>query len=476
MTFYDQKFGTATNAPKRPAPKSPRIAPKAPSPAPKLAVSPSSSKRRATLAYGALLTFSFLYYARPEDFVPGMGAVPVGKISGGLALAGLLLSWGRLKTKMPLVIKLVLLLLVHMCITVPLAFWRGGALDVIMNQFSKAVIVALLISMIVSQMGELRRLLWVQASAVAVMTIASIVVHPAAPGGGTMRLWGLGGVFSNPNDFAINIAINFPLALAFLIGGKGILRKLVWAVALAFLLYGVIATYSRSGLIAMVMCFVICVWEFGIRGKRPQVIVGAIAILLVAVGVAITTPHYLTRLSTLVEGGDVQGSGDHGSLDARRELLWESIHVTLQHPIFGVGPGNFQAITESWHVTHNTYTELSSETGLPGLALFLVILGLTFRNLSKVRKSPGFKSDPEMQLFTNALRSGLAAYIVGAAFASTAYTLFPYFMVGYAAALYRISQTAEAAQPSPTIEPALAYTNKRAANGSQRQRSLINSY
>ena len=470
MTFYDQKFGSHTRRPKAEA-IVPKAANAAPVPKPSLAAT-FTPQRRSTLAYGALLTFSFLYYARPEDFIPGMAAIPVGKISGGLALAGLLLSWGRTKTKMPLVIKLVLVLLVDMCITIPFAFWRAGAYDVVVNQFSKSAMVAVLVGMIVSSIGELRRLLWVQAASVSVMTIASIIVHPASPAGGTTRLWGLGGVFSNPNDFAINIAINFPLCLAFFLGTKGILKRLIWAVTLLFLLYGVIATYSRSGLIAMLICFMICVWEFGIRGKRPQVVVAAIAVLFVGVGVAISTPRYVIRLSTLIEGGDVSGSMDHGSLDARRELLMDSIRVTMQHPIFGVGPGNFQAYTQSWHVTHNTYTELSSEAGIPALALFLTILVLTFRNLAKIRKTSGHEGNPQVQLFTNALRAGTTAYIVAAAFASTSYTLFPYFMVAYVAALYKISSSPEILQNQQPVGTSLKPRNAQNTYGKQDQQSL----
>jgi O-antigen ligase len=472
MTFYDQKFGPATIA------KKPMVTPKPAAPPQK----PTSVRQtftnsaklvagRPKLAYGALLTFSFLYYARPEDFIPGMAIIPVGKISGGLALTGLLLSWGRLKTKMPLVIKLVLVLFAHMCLTVPFAFWRGGAFQVVRDDFSKAVIVALLISMIVSSMYDLRRLLWVQAVSVAVMTIASIIIHPQTTLTGQYRLWGLGGVFSNPNDFAINIAINFPLCLAFFCASRGILKKVLWGGGLLFLLYGVIATYSRSGLIAMVICFLICVWEFGIRGKRPQVVAAAIFVVMLGVAVGLTKTNYTARLKTLVEGGDVENSGDHGSLDARRELLMESIQVSLQHPIFGVGPGNFQAVTQSWHVTHNTYTELSSEAGLPALALFLAIILLTFRNLRHVSNSPAFKTDPQLRLFTSAFRAGMFAYIVGAAFASTTYNLFPYFMVGYVAALYRIglSSQPEPVQSEPTgrgsssVSNAMPYKNRQAS-------------
>lgn len=443
MTFYDQKFG---KPPRTTIPQvAPARTPTAAEPAPVKKIpwtGAENTKKRTTLAYSALLTFSFLYFARPEDFIPGMAAIPVGKISGGLALLGLILSWGKLKAKMPLAIKLVIVLLLHMCVTVVFAFWRGGALDVIENQFSKAAMVAVLVAMIVNTTDELGKLLWVQSVSIAVMTIASIVIHPAGVGGGT-RLWGLGGVFSNPNDLAINIAINFPLCLALLLKAKGVIRKLIWAVALICLLYGVLATYSRSGLIAMVVCFIICVWEFGFKGKRPAVVVAAIFIMMAGTAVGLSNPKYVARVKTLVQGGDVEDSGDKGSLDARRELLMESIRVTFQHPVFGVGPGNFQAITESWHVTHNTYTELSSETGLPGLGLFLAIIFLTFRSLKKVAQTVAYKNDPKVNLFTNALRAGLTAYIIGAAFASTAYTLFPYFMVAYVSALYKITTAPE---------------------------------
>ena len=427
----------------------------------------SPKRNRTTLAYWASLIFSFLYYARPEDFIPGLSYLPVAKISGGLALLGLVAGWGR-RRKIPLEIKLVLLLFFDLCLTIPFAFWRGGAFDIVVNQFSKAAIVGLLISMIVSTMAELRRLLWVQAAAVAVMTVASITVHP----GDTTRLHALGAAFANPNDFAINVAINFPLCVAFLLAAKGTFKKAVWLIALVAMLYAVIATYSRSGFLAMVICLIICLWEFGIKGKRPQVLVAAFLLGIVGVGFGLTKPNYALRLSTLFEGR-LEGSMDKGSLEARRELLNQSIKLTLQHPLFGVGPGNFQAITESWHVTHNTYTELSSEAGIPALAIFLTIIGLAFRNLRRVRKAPDYQTNSQLRLFTGALWAGLSAYLVGAAFASTAYLLYPYFIVAYVSALRRIEfadSTSEIRQPVPSIQNPRKPENDY---GKKEQQSLV---
>jgi len=469
MTFYDQKFGPSSPA-SRPPVVPQKVAAPAPSAIAKLATAVVPEKQRKTLAYSALLTFSFLYFARPEDFIPGLAVISVGKISGGLALLGLILSWRKLGGKMPLAIKLVLVLLAHMCITVVFAFWRGGAFEVVRDEFSKAAIVAVLVSMIVVTIKELRQLLWVQAVSVSVMTIGAILVHPTV--GGPTRLWGLGGVFSNPNDFAINIAINFPLCLAFFFWTKGILKKLLWGVALLFLMYGVVATYSRSGLIAMVMCFLICLWEFGIRGKRPQLIVAAILVVMAGGAFALTTPKYIARIQTLVEGGDVEGSGDNESLDARRELLMQSIQTSFRYPIFGVGPGNFQAYTRSWHVTHNTYTQLSSETGFPGLALFLAILFLTFRSIRAIRKTPSYRDDPQIRLFASALNAGAGAYIVGALFASTAYTLFPYFVVAYVSALYKICSSPGTIHDKQPVGTSLNSKNTRNSYGKQEQHVL----
>jgi putative inorganic carbon (hco3(-)) transporter len=388
------------------------------------------------MAYSALLIFSILYYVRPEDIIPGLNSIPLSKISGGIALLALIsgLAGNKIKTKFPLELKLLLVLFAHLVITIPFAFWRGGAFATVFEKFSKEVIVALLVTLIVQNIDELRKLILVQAAAVGIMTIVSVIIHP-----GGVRLQGaLGGIFDNPNDLAINIAINWPLCLTFFFFTRGIGKKLFWLVCLLGMLYAVVETYSRSGLMAMIVSVLVCLWEFGIRGKRFPMIIMAGVIGIVGVGIAISTPNYVARVESLVLG-NIEGSGDKGSLEARRELLKESVRLSFQHPLFGVGPGNFPAATESWRVTHNTYTELSAEGGFPALILFVVILGLAFRNVRRVRKTDQYGASKEIQFFTSAMWAGLAAYVVGAAFASTEYELFPYFMVAYTSVLYRLA-------------------------------------
>jgi hypothetical protein len=400
----------------------------------------SDSSARSSLAYRALVLFSLVYFVRPEDFIPGLEIIPIGKITGGLALLALIFVVPPSRRhKLTIELKVLLLLLGHMILCIPFANWRGGAYDTVINKFSKGVIVAILIYMVVTSVKEVRRLLAIQAGTIALVTVASVIIHRTEFG----RLMGIQkGILENPNDLAINIAINFPLCLAFLFAAKTARAKVFWAVSLVFMAAAVVATYSRSGLLAMIVTVAICIWEFGIKGKRRAVLVTAVFVGFIAVAVVFATPNYLLRIESLAFG-NIEGSGDHGSLEARQELLKDSLTLMVHHPVLGIGPGNFESYTGTWRVAHNTYTELGAETGLPGLFLFVLMLILTIRKIRRVRKLPGYQSSEDIRLWTSALWAAMAAYMAGAMFSSTEYNLFPYFMVGYVCAVYQIASLPE---------------------------------
>src|ERR1035437_8494809 len=190
----------------------------------------------------------------------------------------------------------------------------------------------------------------------------------------------------------------------------------------------------------------------------------AVFIGMVTVGVVVVTPNYLIRVESIVRG-DIEGSGDKGSLEARQELLKESVKLMVRHPIFGVGPGNFSSYTLTWRVAHNTYTELGAEAGIPAVFLFLLMLGLTLRKIRRVRKLPGYESSENIRLWAIGLWAAMAAYMAGAMFASTQYTLFPYFMVGYISALYQIASVPQDMSRSPQGEISIGGKGKYGNGG-----------
>jgi O-antigen ligase len=255
----------------------------------------------------------------------------------------------------------------------------------------------------------------------------------------------LGGVFENPNDLAISIALNFPLAFAFFLLAKGPMRKTWWALSVLIMLTGMVLTYSRSGFLAMLVAGVICLWQFGIKGRRMHLVgLTALAVLLLAVAAPLLGLYpkiWADRMSTIITNSPdkLEESYDNGSKEARAELLHLSLDYMTKHPLFGVGPGNFAAVSGTWRVAHNTYTELGAEAGLPALFLFLLVLTMAFRNLWRVSHSPAFQNDVTLQAFTGAMWASLGAFLLGAAFSDTQYELFPYFIVAYTTALYQLA-------------------------------------
>jgi O-antigen ligase len=89
------------------------------------------------------------------------------------------------------------------------------------------------------------------------------------------------------------------------------------------------------------------------------------------------------------------------STESRRELLRNSIKFTLQHPLFGVGPGMFFTMAEdadakfngkrkgTWQGTHNSYTQVSSELGIPGALACVAVIFLSVRKSAALTKTNG---------------------------------------------------------------------------------------
>ena len=166
-----------------------------------------------------------------------------------------------------------------------------------------------------------------------------------------------------------------------------------------------------------------------------------------------------------------QLDADIGSSEGRELLLVQSINMTFEHPIFGVGPGVFAAA--SWDerkrsginpgnamVSHNTYTQISSETGIPGFLFFIGALLLSLKyTLSDYRAIRRVDSDlAKSDLYMLASISAIAA---GIFFLSVGYTYVVAVMFALAASLSRIvkkalpeyAETKAFAQPiaSPSI-------------------------
>jgi hypothetical protein len=376
-----------------------------------------------TGALWGLAAFLVVYCARPEDWIPGLSVAPLAKITGILAFLAFMFSLRQIRYSLPREVVYLILLVGQLFFAAAMSpVWRGGAVYTTLD-FAKVLLSVIVISVAVNTVKRLRRLIFVQAASVAIIAAVAVWKGRLIVG----RLEGaLGGNYANPNDLALAIVISLPLCLALLLLSRSRFRKAAWALAILAMLYTVFLTGSRGGFIALVTTAAVFLWEFAVRGRRRYLLV--LAGLAGAVLWLSSNGMLADRLNgTFNSQEDVASAYD--SAQARQDLFWRSVEVTKEHPLFGVGPGNFQELSGSWHVTHNAYTEMSSEGGMPALILYVLILWFGFKNV-RATKRFGW-GQKELVVLAGSLQASLAGYVVGSVFASTAYQFFPYLLVAY---------------------------------------------
>ncbi len=411
---------------------------------------------RLTGVHFGLAAFFVVSFARPEDWIPGLSVFPLAKIAGTLALLAFLFAFREVRWPLPREAVYLILLGGQLFITVPMSpVWPGGALLKSLD-FAKVVIIVVLIVSVVNTLKLLRRLIFIQAASI--LAVAAVSIW-----NGHMqykRLNGvLGGDYADPNSLALVIVTSLPLCLALLFLSQGILRKVMWALAMLVMVYGVFLTGSRGGFVSLIAATAVCLWELSIQGRRRYLLL--IAALVGGISWHFASGTLAGRLQSTFSSQSESNASAYTSAEQRRHLFWRSIEVTMEHPIFGVGPGNFETISGYWHVTHNSFTEMSSEGGLPAFILYVLILWRGFKNVQVIKRLARGKKG--LLLMGQALHASLAGYIVGAFFISTSYELFPYFLIAYTTALAWIVKNSVSCQekaasviPAPEEDKAYA--------------------
>jgi len=403
-----------------------------------------------------LCAFYVVYCARPEDWIPGLHYLPLARITAVLALWGLFNSWGRTKRKpkdLPVESRYLLAIIVLLFVGGILSpIWPGGAISHAMD-FSKVYVAWVLTFLLVTDFERLKRIIFIQASSVAVIALISIVKGHDKP-----RLNGaLDGMYSNPNDLAFCIVLALPFCMAFMISSKSFFAKMLWIVGMLFMLTALLLTASRAGMIDLACAGTVALWHFGVRGKRFYLIAGA---LIVGAGLMLVAGGKMKeRLESLSSG--VSQEDVDGSYEARKYLMEQAVRGIEEYPVFGVGVNNFINYSGDWHEVHMAYLEMAVEGGIPVFILYVLFFRRGFRNLKRLRKMKDL--DPNQRLFIGALHSSLVGFVVGALFAPVAYQFFSYFAVAFTSVLLKIleenKQNSTGAAPSPTPSLREVYVN-----------------
>ncbi|HYU89168.1 MAG TPA: O-antigen ligase family protein [Gemmatimonadales bacterium] len=384
-------------------------------------------------------------------------------LTAGLGIVLYLLDGSRARRLGPILrlrtTRCVLGLALWMAFSIPGALWPGGAFQEFTDEFAKAAIMYVVLAAAPRGFLDVERLTF--AYLVAVGTYATVVLSRFSVGADQWRLASL--YYYDANDFAALTVMALPLAVYFVVRRGQLWRRLAGATAAVLLAVGFIWAGSRGGFLALLAVGAFLLLRYRAIRVRWRVSIAAVITLVFA---ATATDTYWEKMSTIVQPkDDYNVTGNEG----RVQVWTRGLGYMMQHPVLGVGAGNFPTAEGTisplvrtaptgrgirWGAAHNSLVQVGAELGVPGLMLFVVMLGSAFRALRDVARSNPPRttrehSAPPAQL-AQALTASLVGYAVGGFFLSLAYRDLLYVLLGLVVGLAKVSRQPPV-QPIPRV-------------------------
>ena len=400
-------------------------------------------RRAHAVTYVLLFLFSVILYIRPYETIPGLSSLTSMAFYTGVVMLAVfafsqLSAEGNL-TARPKEINLVLLLILAALLSMPMAVEISDAWKTFSEILVKTVIVFIVIVNVVRTENRLK-LLWflvlgvsiyLSVSAIndyrlGVFQVGDVATHDARIAG---RIKGL---FENSNDLAMHLVSMIPIAVGLAFYKAGLFRKLIFLGVAGLMTGAVVVTFSRGGFIGLVAAVLLLVRRLG---RKNRTLTTAALVLAVIMFLVMAPGAYSGRLATVFNSSaDLTGSSSQ-----RTEVLKRSFWVTLRYPLFGVGIGNFPHKSPRNLVTHNSYTQVSAEMGIPALVVYILFLVHPLKRLRLIEKESYEHPDRSKFYYLSVgLQASLVGFMFASFFGSVAYHWYVYYLVGYAVCLHRL--------------------------------------
>ena len=407
------------------------------------------------IAYSVFLLTAI---GRVGELIPGLGSVPLAKISMGIGVILLIAVWKRLpklNAAATPFLRTAFALVGLAVITAPFSIWPGMTLlffTVQLPVIAAAVVVCCKISYTWDMLRRIMRLL--VGAAVGLALVAILVFH-----GGRASV----GNDYDTNDLAYVLVSILPLALAFTLIAKTKAMMLVNAGICILLLAALLLTSSRGGLFGLVAMLAVLI---AVPLKRPQHAKPRNRIILPAIGLvcasmvawACLPAETQERLSSVL-----QLSSDYNldttNRDSRSAIWGRGFSAVLKRPV-GYGMHSFEMVDVrmggKFRAPHNSYLQVLVEMGFLGLLFFCRMYLLSWSALQRMRRrllalAPSEKHD-QMVIFGRMLQVALVGNAVSGFFLSMAYSVILWVL--FAAVIACVSLVAPKSARPPQVRQA----------------------
>jgi O-antigen ligase len=420
-------------------------------------------------AFPLLLFFLFYIFSGLMEKIPYLGTVRPQLV---MATFGLLAVFGTgqfMKVLYSPIGKWIAIFSVWFVVCGAFGVWPGGSFAVLMEYWYKSALIFLMTAGLLITLPQANRVYRTIAYAVGILSVVTLVLNTRSAEG---RLVLANSRYDNPNDLAWTLLTGL-VFVGFLYSRGTRNQKIVAVLMVPSILLAMSRTGSRAVMLATAIFIAIMLMQAK-RKTRIRILVGAPVVLLAAL---VMLPKDVRDRYTTIFGtydkytqdvSELRRMATIGSAEMRKQLLIDSLVITGHHPLMGVGPGNFQVaqndlalgrgdVKGAWHVTHNSYTEVSSETGVTGLIIYLGILYNVFKVLNSIVRSryPGLPWQ-NLRHLARTLRIAFIVFLPVAFFSAMSYHADMPILAGLAAALGFMAQKQRAIDRAASAQTAPA--------------------
>lgn len=374
------------------------------------------------------------YVWRVQDLYPIIASVRAPILASLAVVVLYVISQDRrraLVTASHPITRFVLLILGLALLSVPTSVYQGLSLHFIVNDFSKNVLLFVILAASMRTFHDVRRM-------TAVLVIGGALyaqfVYFNVAVGANGRLGGI--VYYDANDIGMFLTCTMPLALFFLIRGRNVLVKACAALALGLFVLVIIKSGSRGAFLALVavgVYFLFFLSSVPVR-LRVMAVASSVAMLMIVGG-----EQYWGMMSTMLNPKDDynwSGNSDSGRMD-----VWKrGIGYMIDRPVTGVGVSAFgvaegtisdiagrqaYGVGVKWSAAHNSFVQIGAELGVGGLLLFILMLRAGYTTARAGPAQPGrSKTISDEEVLGQALGGAIVGYVVGGFFLSQAYSAY----------------------------------------------------
>lgn len=435
------------------------------------------NEKTAGLALFFTMLLIFTHFGRPfEKFLIGF-RIPAVICAICIVVA---LATGSLKVLVSRGGFVLAMLLAWMLVCAPFSSWRGGSVQYVLVYMEFWLVLFLLVAAVPKSPGKIIAIF----ATVACACCFQLLISSIGGSGGSDERFSMNGTFGNSDDVALlaGYAIPFVVAVASSIR-LPVFRYGLLTAGVGYLLLVTGRTATRAAIPALVL--MVIVYFMRGRGTQKGMILSfsVVALICAAFVLPKTTLDRFATLGNSFGLSDVEKQAQMGGLseaDAslleRKELVQDAIKMALDHPVFGVGPGEFtdyrtkemkkaDGTSKPYLPSHNTFLQVASEAGFIGIGLyvsFLVSIYLTILRIRKLNQENVYPDRDAISRIALCLEAALAYFVVCAAFMTCDRHPHQFILAGGAIALERIL-LARVSNATKTFAPAFPRRAPKAA-------------